>query len=740
MIGDYAYDEALHRLALGAGIASSYHDFYGNEHAAPPETKRRILKAMGFAVETVADLETALGTLESHAWRHALPPVLVQRDDRRHEGLRLCIPADAAHASMIWHLYLEDGSERNGVWHLADLPVSAEREIEGRLTQQRIAAIDQEIPWGYHELQVRYEHQYAPAARMRYICVPARCYVPAGMTEGEARAFGVAVQVYSLRDGDDWGVGDFSCLAKLATRLKEHGVGAVGVNPLHELAPGNPDASSPYSPSSRLTLNPIYLDLQAVPDLAESELARALCYHPELVVVRAEAREREIIDYGPVARAKRRVLEACFDSFADNHLAQGTPRAQHFREFLDEGGATLARLSTFNALAEFFAAQGIGSWREWPHEYQDLHASAVTAFAAEHTAEILLFSYIQWESERQLAQAQAACEGMELGLYCDLAVGVDGASADIWARPELFARGIGVGAPPDPMSAEGQGWGLVPFSPFALFEDAYREFSALVRANMRRAGALRIDHVMGLLRLYWIPDGLPASEGAYVLYRVEDLFGILALESHRAKCVVIGEDLGTLPGGFRELLQDANLLSYRLMRFERVDGGGFVAPDCYPRLALASVGTHDLPPLAGFWFGDDIAARDQIGWVHDRGHEEWERAQERERLLRTLIETGDLTPEAAEPFWGTPRDDQNIEELIRAAYRFVARTPSMIALIQIEDLLSLRASINIPGTTNQHPNWRRRLPCNVDDLTRDERSVQLLRMMREVRADAARSG
>ena len=726
------YEERLAQLAVAAGIAPSYRDFYGNEHFASIETRRRILISMGLPADTLDEIEQSLQRLTTAQWSRLLPPVYVAQL----EGaltVRFSVPAQNDGKTLLWQVFAESGAAFSGESRVGDAPLIDTREVDGRCYELRELYLKADLPFGYHTFTCEVLDSEIPAATMRYILTPSQCFVPDDVRATGRRLFGVAVQLYSLRDADDWGVGDFGCLRKFVDHLAHTGVDLVGLNPLHELSPADAGASSPYSPSSRLTLNPIYLDINAIPDLAESERARALYYHPELVVARAEARDRDIIDYAPIKAAKRRILEACFDSFQQHHLASDTERSRDYQSFIAVGGATLARLCTYNILAERFAAEGIWSWQQWPAEYRDVNSATVIDFATEHHSELRFFAYLQWEMERQLQVVQASCREMQLGLYCDLAVGVDGASADTWARPELFAKGIGVGAPPDPMSLEGQGWGLVPYSPLALYEDGYAEFAALLRANMRRSGALRIDHAMALLRLYWIPDGLPAGEGAYVHYRVDDLFGILALESHRQKCLVIGEDLGTLPDGFRERLAAADLFSYRLTRFERVDGGGFIPPEHYPQMALASFGTHDLPPLAGFWFGDDIIARDQIGWVHNREAEEDERTRERTRLVDALVHAGDLKPEIAEPFWQPPNQDQDLTELTIAAYRFVARAPSIIAMIQAEDLIGVRTSINIPGTTNQHPNWRRRLPVNVEELTHDARTQRILAMMREIR-------
>jgi 4-alpha-glucanotransferase len=724
-------DASLEHLCSLAGIVPSYRDYYGRECLATRETKQLLLRAMGLGCDDDDQIRISTDRLENAPWRRLVPPVLVQKQSRN-EGVPLSIPSHDAGRTLTWRLRLEDGTVQEGEWSVQQHACVEAREVDQVWRDRRIVRFSNALPLGYHQLTVQYAGFPHTATEMRWIVTPDRCYLPKSLIERPG-AYGVAVQLYSLQDNDDWGIGNFSSLTKLAHGLEGSGVDLIGLNPLHELAPAHADASSPYSPSSRLTLHPVYLDVKAIPDFAESALAQKLYDSAEMVTQRAEAQARELIDYAEINRGKRKILDACFASFQMHHLNADSERAQQFLAFFNDGGETLKRLCAFNTLAEYFAQDGMTSWHAWPDAFRDVTSPEVAEFIANHAADVQYFAYIQWEAQRQLNSAKDACSFMETGIYLDLAVGVDSQSADTWSRPEIFAQSVGVGAPPDLMNQDGQGWGLVPFSPLALYEDGYGVFTALLRANMKHAGALRIDHAMVLLRLFWIPNGLPPSAGAYVLYRVDDLFSILALESQRNQCVIIGEDLGTVPDGFRDRLNDAHLLSYRLMRFERVDGGGFVPAEHYPRLALASVGTHDLPPMAGFWHGDDIVERERIGWVANRDAEFAERALERERFVQLLTSTGDLSTEAAAKLTGVPSDELDLEALITAAYRYVARTPSLIALIQVEDILGVRNSINVPGTTTQCPNWRRRLVFSIDELLRSPRTKRLFDVMLSIR-------
>ncbi|MGH7090687.1 MAG: 4-alpha-glucanotransferase, partial [Stellaceae bacterium] len=433
------------------------------------------------------------------------------------------------------------------------------------------------------------------------IVPPPLCHVPAALA-GEAKSWGVTAQLYSLRSARNWGMGDYGDLAALAALAAGRGAAVVGINPLHALFPAEPRHISPYSPSSRLFLNALYLDIAAMPDLADAESARTRIAAPEFAAALAAARDAALIDHVAVAALKQPVLRLVYQSFAARHLAPdggaGTARGAAFREFQQAGGTELEDFGRFNALHATMWRRGQFSWRDWPGELGDARSREVASFAAAHRAEIDYHHYLEWEGRRQL---DAARGGLRVGLYRDLAVGVDPSGADAWAEPRLFCNAAAIGAPPDLLNLKGQDWGLAPLNPVMLRRAAYRPFIAALRANMRHAGMLRIDHAMMLKQLYWVPRGAPPSEGAYVGYPFADLLGILALESARNRCAVIGEDLGTVPPGFSEILNDAGVLSYRLLLFERTEDGGFLPPKAYPRPAAAAFSTHDIATLKGFW-------------------------------------------------------------------------------------------------------------------------------------------
>jgi 4-alpha-glucanotransferase len=528
-----------------------------------------------------------------------------------------------------------------------------------------------------------------------------------------SRSWGLTVQLYGLRRDGDWGIGDFTGLAQLGAGAGERGAATVGINPLHALFAAEPRHYSPYSPSSRIWLDYRYIDVTQVPGYGAGG-------SPEPAALIA-ARQAELVDYPAVAALKRPVLEEAFRRFHAPGQA-GAALAQEFEAFRRDGGAALAAFATFEALQERFAASGgPPSWHNWPPALRDCGSPEVAAFARERAERVAFFQFLQWLADRQLAAAAAAGQvhGLAIGLYRDLAVGVSPTGAEAWAAPGLVVPDAAIGAPPDALSRAGQDWGLAPINPLALQRQGYAPLIAALRANMRHAGLLRIDHVMSLQRLYWVPSGCPATAGAYVTYPFRELLRLLALESRRQGCAVIGEDLGTVPEGFRETMQRAQVLSYRVLMFERRDDGSFVPPGEYAPLAAASAATHDLATLKGFWLGNDIAWRRRLNLYPDAAAEATEAAErERDRhlLLEALAREGLLAPERFGEFLPAGGEPAYGSDLGDAILAYLARSRARLALVQLEDVVGETEQANLPGTTDAHPNWRRRLPQRLDAL------------------------
>ncbi len=542
----------------------------------------------------------------------------------------------------------------------------------------------------------------------------ARAWQPASLAGG-GRRWGLAVQLYSLHTPRTWGIGDFSALADLITGAAALGACTVGINPLHALFPARPEQASPYSPSSRRFVNPLYLDVEAVDGYADCMAARRLVESTGFQARLDAVRAAPLIPYTAVSELKYSVLSVVYSYFREHCLTREThPLAVAFREFQQHQGPRLRRFATFQALADTLPEI---DWRRWPNGLDDPDSPAVAAFATRNEHAVVFHEYLQWQATRQLESVNDRAHGcgMSIGLCADLAVGVDPGGATCWGTGDWMARGVAIGAPPDALNLSGQNWGLPPPDPLAMQATNYARLAELWGHAMHHAGALRIDHIPSLVRLYWIPHGTVPADGAYVRYPSHDLFRLLASASRHHQCMVIGEDLGTMPQGLRQTMQSLDILAYRLLYFEQPEGR-FRPPGEYPAEALVATGTHDLPPLPMWWNGEDIDLRERLELWPDaaacraaRG----QRQRERDALTAALRAMGlhDAgTPETAP---------------VEAIYAYLARTPCKLLMVQLEDVLDVHTQVNVPGTVDQHPNWRRRLPSPVDAILADPRMQRI---------------
>ena len=487
-------DAALSRLAEAAGIAACYWDINGNLHETTPETARQLLAALGLAAANAAEIATSLRGLADDPWREVLPPVVVATEAQA-IAVAARLPAYLAGQAVRWSIDLELGGTVGGEIQWASLPVDAAYDLYGTTTELRHLTLPA-LPAGYHRLRLE---AGAVAATAMLVVAPPRCYLPPGAPG--ARYWGIDAQLYAIRSGTNWGIGDFGDLGTLVDWSAAAGADAVGLNPLHALFLDHPDAASPYSPSSRLLLNPLYLDVTAIPDFAESAAARTRFQSKAFSEGLRAVRAAQLIDYPCVAAAKLDILGLLHRHFLAAHAADA--RGAAFRKFVEDGGPGLQRLAVWQALAEHFRTH---LWGQWPAAFRTPDSGDVARFVATHPERLSFYQYLQWQSEVQLAAAQdrAATGGMRLGLCRDLAVGVDAEGADHWANQPAFVGAARIGAPPDPFSEAGQEWGVIPFNPRRLRAAAYAPFISMLRANMRHAGALRIDHIMGWQRLFVI--------------------------------------------------------------------------------------------------------------------------------------------------------------------------------------------------------------------------------------------
>jgi (1->4)-alpha-D-glucan 1-alpha-D-glucosylmutase len=714
-------DPRLAQLAELVGILPAYHDIWGELHDTSDKARRALLAAIGVPAGSADEVDTAIHAWQQRHWHQPLPPVLVTRANAAAEVI-LRLPVNALDATHRWEIHLEHGGTKVESFLPRDLRCLEEMHFNGEDRAAAALALPALSDPGYHRLEIWRDDDLL--AEMPLILCPAACYQPPALAEGK-RAWGLAVQLYGVRSRSNWGIGDYGDLRRLMDWAAQSGASLVGVNPLHALFPHNPRHCSPYSPSSRQFFNCLHLDIETLPELAECAEASATVRSAEFQARLRALRSADLVDYAGVGEAKYGILEMLYRHFRARHLAHNTQRGAEFRAFQGQGGMDLYRFALYHALQADFYRQDptLWGWPVWPEAYRDPASMEVRTFAVNHADDVEYHQWLQWLADQQLgAVGQRSLErGLGIGLYQDLAVGVDKGGAETWLHRDLYALDAKVGCPPDEFNPLGQDWGLPPWIPQRLCYAGYAPFIAMLRANMKYAGALRIDHVMSMMRLYWVPPGLKGDEGAYVTYPLDDLLGILALESQRNRCLVVGEDLGTVPGEVRQALHDLGVLSYKLFYFERSDDGGFQPPAHYPEQSLVAATTHDLPTLAGFWKGVDIDLRTQLNLYPSealRAEQIADRQEDRQRLLRALAREG-LLPE------GMNDDAANRADLtpalVTAILRYLARSPAKITLLQAEDMLGELEQANLPGTTDAHPNWRRKLSMDLEAWPDDPR-------------------
>ena len=680
-----AHDALIARLAALAGIAPDYRDADGQLRPLGARTRDGVLHALGYRPDQPGTVREAVAALEAAPWREALPAMLVLPPPPARPELALVVRELAASGGVSWQITQEDGVRREGRAMLADLPIRARAPDEARL---RLALpLPADLPPGYHGIELSLG---ARVLTSRLVQPPPRAWWPDWLERGE-RAWGLAAAPFALWSRRSWGIGDFGDLTRLAELGGERGARLLAINPLHAPMPGEAFDPNPYRPSSRRFLNPLFLDpaaLGATQDVSWPKVDAG-------------------VDYALVSRRKHAAFREFFHRQAWD--------APGFAAFRAAGGAALDAFALFNVLAEHFAPR---PWRDWPAALRHPDASGIAAFRRENAARIDYHAWLQWVAEGQLAPAAAA----GAGLCRDLAIGVDPDGAEVWAAPERFLAGARIGAPPDAFNPEGQDWGLPPPDPRNMAVSGYAGFIDVLRANLRHAAALRVDHVMGLDRLYVIPEGTTAADGAYLRYPREDLLGILTLESHRHRCLLVGEDLGTVPEGLRERLSAAGILSTRLLLFERWPSGLFRRPGGYPRLSLAAFATHDLPSFRGWWSGADLPADAQAA-----------RQQERAWLFAALRDRG-MAPEGVA---ATARlDPAAMARLLAAVHAFLGRGPEALVIASVGDLLAECAQINHPGA-EASASWRHRYRLPIEALEQDETLRTILGALAAARAGPA---
>ena len=689
---------ALRALANRIGITEEYVDQTGKERRATSDrTRAALLAAMGHDVSDDAAAGEALAALRARDRERILAPVRVTPDGRG--PVTVTVPRGWP-SRLEWALELED--ERGEI-----------TRSEGRIARgprgRALVALDPAPDPGYYTLRLTVAARgRSSEGEQRLIVVPAKCAAPDHVLGGR-RVVGLIANVYTLRSERNWGVGDTGDLGRLTEWGAEIGAAFIGVNPLHALRNRGHDIS-PYGPVSRLFRNVLYLDVEAIPELGDSTDARAMIARALPSI--AELRAASHVDYERIGRIKQPVLEALHRTFVEHHHGRSTPRGRAYAEYVEAQGEPLEDFATWCALDERERGK---RWQEWPSELRHPRGDAVREFRRKERERIGFHQWLQFELDRQLGEVQARARerSLPIGLYQDLAIGAAADGSDTWMHPGLFLEGATIGAPPDPYAVAGQNWGLPAINPHRLADDGYTYWARLVRAALRHGGALRIDHVLGLFRQFWIPAGMRGSDGAYVRFPGDDLLGIAALESVRANALIVGEDLGTVPPEVPPALDRWGVLSSKVMYFEaEPKRGRFKPPRAYPALALTTANTHDMPTIAAFWREVDIDLRARVGAIPTRRAAtvaRRERAEAREALATTLVDEG-LWPAAEEP-----ATDLALRE---AVHSFLRRTPSWLVGLSLDDLTGEVEPVNLPGVApDRWPSWTRRMTMSIEEIT-----------------------
>lgn len=697
----------LQGIAKRLGIATKFVDagMIRREYEVSDETLRFFINSFGYDASNDEAIANSLHRLENARWHQALENIYIV--EAGNVSFDVVVPASWAGEYFDLEIFRQNDAERVDVSYEV---VNEEQSafVDGQELLRLQINIKTTLNIGYYDVRLNVKNKHY---KTLLAVAPKRCYEAPAMAH---KLWGFSIQLYSVKSDRNWGVGDFTDLCSLAKICARSGAQVIGLNPLNVLMHNFPENASPYSSISRLFLNPIYIDVEEVPEFTLEDK-----YEVEGRL--EELRSSELIQYSEVYPLKIKMLERCYNRFLNGGNKE---RLAAYKQFCKEQGKDLEKLAAFQTLYEDENIQSWGGWRAWPEEYRHPDSPAVKAYVKEHKLRVDFFKFLQFEADRQFNKAQGLVKelGLGVGFYRDLAVGVGKDSAELWSQPELFFADAGAGAPPDAFFPAGQKWCLGAFNPFKLKENRYEAFIKILRANMKNAGALRIDHVMSLMRLYLIPD--EGEQGTYVFYNFADMLNLVALESHLNRCAVVGESIGNVPEGFLEILAERNIHPLSVLWSERYDAGwgDFAPPSAYPKAAFASVGTHDMAPLRMWWFGYDIELSYLLGLIPDeqgRSNAYHKRELDRWKLLSALDDNG-VWPEDNQRKSNYIYGEGYPEGIEEAVNRFMSRCASQVFLAQPEDILHVEKMQNLPGTDrDKHPNWRRKLPVSLERLETD---------------------
>ena len=735
----------LDRLMYWRGIAEEYQNYRGESVRVPIENRLTLLEAMHVDVSSPEAVALAANELDVEPWRHFFPPMQTCRISAG-ESAHFYINLHPARLTrnMGWELQNDKGEVvdsgallPNGAPEVGDYIFEGERFSRRRVSTRIVTP-------GYYKLTIIFDDGPFPiingdidprnivSIETTLAVAPHTVFQPAW--QDKAKPWGFIVQLYTLRTESDWGIGDFSDLQLLIRKSAAMGADLIGLNPVHALLPDVETYNSPYSPSDRRFINALYID-----PVSEQDYIRAASLHTEIAVesrlkALTSLREKSLVDYTAVKDLKYPVFEAMYRHFCSEELDSGSEREAAFLAFLNEGGIALQQYALYETARN--------RWQQ-AHFFADIDdqvlsaepdSASYKAALGKYHEPVLFHCYMQWVAHCQLGACQKLAEdsGMRVGLVRDLAVGADGGGAEAFSNPQQFCRGVSIGAPPDPMAEQGQNWGLPPMDPAYLRTSGYAHFIQVLKENMSHCGALRIDHAMSLMRLWWCPPGKTANHGAYVYYPFEDMLALLCLESHLNGCAIIGEDLGVVPHEFRQAISAAGIFTNRVFYFEKENYSTFKHPENYDVHALAMVNNHDVPTLKSWWDGSDLVLRDRLD-IFEEGVDYASMVEQRARDKKEVfnfLSGQKLLPES----WQALDVEQIADDsLIYAILIAVSNVASKLYVIQLEDVLLMEDPVNVPGTFKEHPNWQRKLNRTIEDIFDSAATIELLSAIDSIR-------
>ena len=732
--------DALDLAADEWGIEREFWDIFGHKHIASSAIEEKILATLGVSASSLGKLEEERLRRFERQVNTLAPSVHVSQQTDAY--LPISLEAGAGLVSARITIELEEGGQAATTRAMEQIGVL--RHIsrgEQRWIAYRIP-LPAETPLGYHvaHVEVILATGVTRIAESRLIITPEQAYLPECLSaNASGKAAGVAISLFGLRSERNWGCGDLTDLRDVVDWAAEDlQASLIGLNPLHALHNRFPYNTSPYLPLSLYYKNLIYIDVERVVEMRSSGMAQRMFRGSKVQGDLAALRESEYVNYEGVNRIKKRFLKCLYREF---ERSAEPSRREEFEKFRHREGTLLERFALYCALDEALHKQDRSrwTWRDWPAEYQDPESPDCQRFAVEHRRLVRFYEYIQFVIEEQLSEVHRyARQRLGIGLYHDLALATDSYGADLWAHRDYYVVGCRVGSPPDAFAPKGQDWAFPPPNADAHRENGYQLFRESIRKITRFGGALRIDHVMRLFHLFWIPDGVAAKDGVYVRDHAEDLLRVLALESVRQENIMVGEDLGTVTDEIRETLKKFRVLSYRLFYFEKNRNGSFKRTQDYPRQALVASTTHDLPTIAGFWTGRDVEARLAAHLTDAAGYERQmrERRQEKQLMLDALHSEGLLPADYSSDAALIPELDGPLHNAIIG---YLAQTPSMLLLLNQEDLTKETEQQNLPGSTAEYPNWRRKMKWSVGELRTKQQARDFSLMLRNQLARTGRA-